>query len=160
MRPSPPGNANLPLGALQKAGPEPVWHSRGYLPHLESSALTQHVTFRLADSLPQEVLRRLQAEVKLLAAKNQDAELRKRLEGWIDAGHGSCVLRTPEIAAIGPAFAAMFRCAALPAAGLGGHAESCARTVSAFGRVERREDCGIVEKIYRQENLRPPAECP
>jgi REP element-mobilizing transposase RayT len=32
------------------------WHSRGYLPHLDSDSVVQFATFRLADSLPKEVL--------------------------------------------------------------------------------------------------------
>src|SRR5260370_6027101 len=35
-------NANREIGAPNGA---PSWHSRGYLPHFESSDVTQHVTF-------------------------------------------------------------------------------------------------------------------
>jgi REP element-mobilizing transposase RayT len=110
-----PGNANLPIGgqrnAIQENGaprslqengvpgvPGPVWHSRGYLPHFESSEATQHVTFHLADSLPQAVLLRLEAELKTLPTEKRDVERRKRVDAWIDAGHGSCALRKPSIA--------------------------------------------------------------
>ena len=94
-------NANLPIGRVNDAIQEngaPRWHSRGYLPHFESSDVTQHVTFHLADSLPQTVLLRLEAELKFLPAEKRDAEPRKRVDAWIDAGHGSCVLRDPAIA--------------------------------------------------------------
>ena len=98
-----PGNANLPIGVQQTAilengAPGSVWHSRGYLPHFESPEATQHVTFHLADSLPQTVLLRLESELKSLPAAKRDAERRKRVDAWIDAGHGSCVLRKPGIA--------------------------------------------------------------
>jgi REP element-mobilizing transposase RayT len=97
-----PGNANLPIGARQTAiqqnGNPRVWHSRGYLPHFESSHVTQHVTFHLADSLPQAVLLQLEAELKTLPAEKRDVQRRKRIDAWIDAGHGSCVLRKPSIA--------------------------------------------------------------
>jgi REP element-mobilizing transposase RayT len=107
-----PGNANLPIGAVggrkdanREIGvprlPEvagAVWRSRGYLPHFESSEATQHVTFHLADSLPQTVLLRLEAELKTLPTEKRDVERRKRLDAWIDAGHGSCALRKPGIA--------------------------------------------------------------
>ncbi|MBI4470082.1 MAG: transposase [Acidobacteria bacterium] len=76
----------------------PVWHSRGYLPHFESAEATQHVTFHLADSLPQTVLLRLEAKLKTLPAGKREVERRKRVHAWIDAGHGSCVLRRPGIA--------------------------------------------------------------
>lgn len=95
------GNANLPIGVVKSAIPEnaaPRWHSRGYLPHFESSDIAQHVTFHLADSLPQTVLLRLEVELKSLPAEKQDVERRKRVDAWIDAGHGSCTLRKPAIA--------------------------------------------------------------
>jgi hypothetical protein len=64
-----PGSANLPIGerkdAIQENGvPGVKWHRRGYLPHLESSEAPQHVTFHLADSLPQSAVLRVEAEVK------------------------------------------------------------------------------------------------
>jgi len=34
----------------------PQWYSRGYLPHFDEEGLTQTVTFRLFDSMPQELL--------------------------------------------------------------------------------------------------------
>ncbi len=95
---------NLPIGvakgakvAIQENG-APRWHSRGYLPHFQSYAVIQHVTFHLADSLPQTALQQLGAELKTLPPEKQDVERRKRVDTWIDAGHGSCVLRKPAIA--------------------------------------------------------------
>ncbi len=58
------------------------------------------MTFHLADSLPQTVLLRLESELKTLPAGKRDAERRKRVDAWIDAGHGSCILRKPAIAAM------------------------------------------------------------
>ncbi|HET6145548.1 MAG TPA: transposase [Candidatus Acidoferrales bacterium] len=74
------------------------WHSRGYLPHFESSRLTQHVTFHLADSLPENALLLLNAELKHLPPEKQNTERRQHVNAWIDAGHGSCVLSKPGIA--------------------------------------------------------------
>ena len=101
-----PGNANLPIGVRKDANreigvpglPATVWHSRGYLPHFESSAVTQHVTFHLADSLPQKLLLQLDSELKTLPAERRDMERRERVDSWIDAGHGSCALRSPRVA--------------------------------------------------------------
>ncbi|MFA7230687.1 MAG: transposase [Victivallaceae bacterium] len=76
------------------------WHSRGYLPHFDNAVAIQHVTFHLADSLPESVLVRLAQEVRYLPLEKQDAERRKRLEAWIDAGHGSCIMREPPVARI------------------------------------------------------------
>ena len=88
-----PGNANLPYwrraprhpastAALQRnTAPTAAWHSaRDCLPHFESSGVTQHVTFHLADSLPQPVLQRLNAQLKSLPTGKRDVERRKRVD--------------------------------------------------------------------------------
>jgi putative transposase len=88
-------------GGVPRGDPsDSPWHSRGYLPHFDSPERTQHVTFHLADSLPREVIERLDQEIRLLPPAEQDAERRMRIEAWIDAGHGSCILREPGIAAM------------------------------------------------------------
>lgn len=121
------GNANLPIGSLNKSeearnadlpignskqseeanreiggpgGPGGPWKSRGYLPHFDGCEATQHVTFHLADSLPRETIERIEEEMRAVAPDWQDTERRKRVEDWIDAGHGSCVLREPGVAAL------------------------------------------------------------
>jgi REP element-mobilizing transposase RayT len=91
------------------------WHSRGYLPHLKREGAAYFVTFRLADSLPREVrdqmaerlrARRLADEVDVADAPDEAArraaqrEEFARMEAWLDAGAGSCVLREPEVAAL------------------------------------------------------------
>jgi putative transposase len=75
------------------------WYSRGYLPHCDHPGLLQAITYRLADSLPAAVLERMDAELCNLPPERQDPERRKRIEAWLDAGHGCCVLREPEAAA-------------------------------------------------------------
>lgn len=76
------------------------WYSRGYLPHRDRPGLLQMITYRLEDSLPSEVLDRMSEELQYLPPEKQDEELRKKIEEWIDAGHGSCVLRNPQIAGL------------------------------------------------------------
>jgi putative transposase len=66
------------------------WHSRGYLPHFDSQDAVQFVTFRLADSLPQE------AVLKLRGAARPES-LRDEL---LDQGLGACWLRSDRIARI------------------------------------------------------------
>jgi REP element-mobilizing transposase RayT len=100
-----PGNANLPIGGGKEANqeigvPGTKWHSRGYLPHFESSAAIQHVTFHLADSLPRTTLLQIEAELKNFPVVKPDVERRKQVEAWIDAGHGTCFLQNPAIAAM------------------------------------------------------------
>src|SRR5260370_17296091 len=88
-------NANREIGAPNGA---PSWHSRGYLPHFESSDVTQHVTFHLADSLPQTVLLQLESELKFLPIEKRATERRKQVDAWIDPGHGSSFLCKPATA--------------------------------------------------------------
>ena len=76
----------------------PAWHSRGYLPHFESAAVIQHVTFHLADSMAKEALQQMEEEITLLPPRQRDSERRKKADAWIDAGHGACVLHAPAIA--------------------------------------------------------------
>jgi len=76
------------------------WYSRGYLPHFDSPYVIQHITRRLADSLPHAVLEKMQAEAATVADDGKrKAELRRRIETYLDAGHSSCLLQKPEIAA-------------------------------------------------------------
>ena len=125
-----PGNAEPQLGTapfdgtnpLGTAHPAKTWYSRGYLPHCDQMRLLQSITFRLADSLPQEKLQQLEEELKSMERKtelelgvprqgrirgnsrpksfNIEVEKRKHLEHWLDAGMGCCVLRHPQMAQV------------------------------------------------------------
>jgi REP element-mobilizing transposase RayT len=76
-----------------KASPEDFgWHERGFIPHLDGEEFMQFVTFRLADSMPQEVLVRWRSEAKT------DAAFRKRVEEYLDAGYGECWLKRRDVA--------------------------------------------------------------
>lgn len=76
------------------------WHSRGYLPHFDTPEVIQHVTFRLADSLPKETVLGLLAEIEHLEPTQQDIEKRRHLEALVDAGYGVCWLRREDCARI------------------------------------------------------------
>ena len=56
------------------------WHERGYLPHCDGGAITQAITYRLADSLPSNV-------------EGKTPEQRRRCEALLDNGCGCCLLR-------------------------------------------------------------------
>jgi type I restriction enzyme R subunit/putative DNA methylase len=86
-------------------------HTRGYLPHVKREGAAYFVTFRLADSLPQEVLREfkrrqaerlraLAADAKPEAREEIDREFRRQVERYLDRGAGECHLRRPEIARV------------------------------------------------------------
>lgn len=64
------------------------WVSRGYLPHFDTPDVIQSVTFRLADSLPAEIMARI----------NSKAGTSAEVDTYLDAGHGRCLLRQAEIA--------------------------------------------------------------
>ena len=74
-----------------------VWWDRDRLPHLESPDLVQHVCFRLQDSLPRHVVEQMEAELKRLPPMLRSPEQEKRVNTYLDAGHGSCILREPVI---------------------------------------------------------------
>ncbi|MGI8957808.1 MAG: class I tRNA ligase family protein, partial [Chthoniobacterales bacterium] len=85
--------------------------SRRNLPHWEQSGATYFVTFRLADSLPATKLSELEEErknwLKFHPQPWSDEEKRdyyerfsNKLESWLDAGEGACVLTQPEAAQI------------------------------------------------------------
>jgi len=73
------------------------WHSRGYLPHFDGGEIPQFVTFRLAGSLPREVLAKWREDLRNENC-DSDAALRKRVELFLDQGYGKCHLRDPRVA--------------------------------------------------------------
>jgi len=91
-------------------------HTRGYLPHVKREGASYFVTFRLADSLPKEVLLKFQKEKadRLRRLKNfvasgekvNDSEeditrdFNRMLHRYLDQGAGACHLRRPDIAGL------------------------------------------------------------
>ena len=76
------------------------WHSRGYLPHFDGGELGQFITFRLHDSLPASILDRWRIELKEQPSGEAESIMRRRVEAYLDQGHGSCFLKDPKIAAM------------------------------------------------------------
>lgn len=81
------------------------------LPHWTQKGKMYFVTFRLSDSLPQSLIIALKEEREEWVKKNgtpwtlqQKKEYHRlfnqRIENWIDAGYGSCILRKPEVSKI------------------------------------------------------------
>ena len=73
------------------------WFKR-YLPHYNTDQKYQMITYRLADSLPQKIVRNLGAPQDSAGAKDSDLERRKITEENLDKGFGSCLLGIPEVA--------------------------------------------------------------
>ena len=70
------------------------WHQRGFLPHFDAPDVTQFVTMQLHDSFP--VTRR--TELEAILKKPDDSAKRRKLEAWLDRGHGECWLRRQNVA--------------------------------------------------------------
>ena len=75
-----------------------IWHSRGYLPHVDPGEYTQFITFRLADSMPQTVLERWQMDLQ--HGEITDAGMRRRIEIYLDQNYGARWLADPRIASL------------------------------------------------------------
>ena len=89
-------------------------HNRGYLPHVKNEGAEYFLTFRLADSLPQEVLLRYENEraerIRLIEQARKadhdpvndeeaiDRDFRRKVERYLDQGAGACHLRRPDVA--------------------------------------------------------------
>ena len=76
------------------------WHSRGYLPHFDGGELAQFITFRLHDALPGAVLARWKEELKHEKFGEIEAIMRRRVEAYLDQGHGNCYLKQPGLGAM------------------------------------------------------------
>ncbi len=74
------------------------WYYRGYLPHFDGGEIPQFLTYRLADSLPQNVLEKWRIELE--KDEISDADFRQRIEKYLDQSYGSCFLRDKRIAKI------------------------------------------------------------
>jgi putative DNA methylase len=100
---------SFPLSAKQTSrvmpnaeSPEPHhgWYSRGYLPHWDHPGMIQSVNFRLGDSMPAGVIEKWKTELVLQPEGQHPVELRRRIEKYLDAGHGACWLRQPDVASL------------------------------------------------------------
>ena len=94
-----PDYASIKKSFTNNFGLAEEWHSR-ILPHRNSPHLIQSINFRLNDSLPQEILRKIEEELKSLPSSKKEIEKRKKLAKWLDKGLGSCSLAHPEMAQV------------------------------------------------------------
>ncbi len=86
-------------------------HRSASLPHWQQSEKLFFVTWRLADSLPQEKLAEWEKQKDRWLAEHPEPwdeeteqeyheTFSEQIDKWLDAGEGECVLKEPEIAAI------------------------------------------------------------
>ncbi len=85
--------------------------TRRYLPHWQQAKATYFLTFRLADSLPKEKLDTLRTQRDAwillnpepwneLQYKEHSKLFSEKLNEWLDAGTGSCILASTEVSKI------------------------------------------------------------
>lgn len=60
--------------------------------------MIQTLNFRLVDSLPTSVVEHWKKELAHLPENEVSATMRRRVEKYLDSGHGECWLRNPDIA--------------------------------------------------------------
>ena len=130
------------------------WHSRGYLPHWEAGEIAQSITFRVADSLPAELLQRWRDELKGLSEDKIALKRRARIEAALDRGHGSgaaepsCGRRTSR------ALFAAFRHRPLQTACVVDHAQPCACACHAGAWANSVGNNTQLEIVQREEGER------
>jgi putative transposase len=85
------------------------WHNRGYLPHYDVSHKYQMITYRLADSLPLDLINKIQNSLPGIAGGSpanrngyteDQVKKRKLIEKYLDHGYGACYLKNPKIAQV------------------------------------------------------------
>ena len=72
------------------------WYDRGYIPHFDGGEISQFLTFRLFDSLPQSVIEKWREET--VHDNEGKAIFRRNIEKYLDSGHGSCFLENKRVA--------------------------------------------------------------
>jgi putative transposase len=88
-----------------------IRHTENRLPHWQQEGAVYFVTFRLADSIPSQVLNQCENERRAWLrvhpepwSAEKEREYHQRFSGaieqWLDAGHGGCLLRRPDCAQI------------------------------------------------------------
>ena len=86
---------------------------------------------------------------RLRSSENITSVFPAEIERWLDAGHGSCVLRRIECARIVDEALAPFRCGAACAHLIGRYAQSCPRSVCSTSRTFRwRRFASELEDIH------------
>ncbi len=76
------------------------WHNRGYLPHFDGGEISQFITFRLSDSLPQTVLNLWREQLSHKDLHEMEVIMQRRIEKYLDQNYGECYLKDKRIASI------------------------------------------------------------
>lgn len=73
------------------------WYNRGRLQHFDGGVINQFITFRLWDSLPNNFIEKWRNRLDPKDSVSE-AEYRKKVEMFLDRGHGECFLKYRKIA--------------------------------------------------------------
>ena len=73
------------------------WYDRGYIPHFDGGQVSQFLTFRLFDSLPESVIQDWREKTSRQGEEGK-VIFRKNVENYLDKGSGSCFLRDERVA--------------------------------------------------------------
>jgi REP element-mobilizing transposase RayT len=107
-------SAGVPPAGFLPRNDDVSIRDRGHLPHWEAATATYFVTFRLADSLPQEALKKIlfdrediPATAAQMGRKISEPERKRlvklhtrRIEKYLDAGVGACFLKNDTVAKV------------------------------------------------------------
>jgi len=74
------------------------WREGTNLPHWDGRYIPQSVTFRLYDSVPDEVIETWKKELKNEEDRDRQRKLYKRIERYMDQGYGECWLEDARVA--------------------------------------------------------------
>ena len=105
---APLGSSTSPTFFSLMSATEEISKSKRRLPHWKKEGATYWITFRLADSIPQEKIRVWKEERDIWIHHNPepwdtrqwkeyDERFGQRLENWLDNGMGSCALAKPDL---------------------------------------------------------------
>jgi hypothetical protein len=133
------------------------------LPHWQQEGAVYFVTFRLADAVPHQLRTQWESERQSwLRVHPQpwsgevEREYHKRFSGaierWLDAGHGSCILRRRDCAEIVAEALALFRWSTRRHNLLCRYAEPCACTIRAKPELAIGKAAAELEKLYVTKN--------
>ena len=78
------------------------WYSRNFLPHFDVPGAIQHISYHLYDSLPKKAVERMKGEAEALPLSEEKRKLAllEKIQTYLDAGYGSCILKHPQVAQV------------------------------------------------------------
>ncbi len=80
-----------------KPGQARGWYHRGRLQHFDPGEIDQFITFRLFDSVPQQLIERWKSKIDR-DRPSTESEYRKKIERFLDRGYGECFLKHADVA--------------------------------------------------------------